>query len=118
MDLKLDTTTKDILITSGEPSFTSGVDSIKQHLEIRLQTFAGEWFLNESIGLTYFDDVFKKNPDLTILNTIFTKLILDTPGIIALDALTFSLENTRQLSISLTATTAAGVFDYSGFVGL
>lgn len=118
MDLQQDLTSDDILIQNGNVSFVRGIDAIKQHLTIRLRTFAGEWFLNTKIGIPYFTDVFKKSPDLTVLNSVFTKAILDTPGIISLNALSFDLINTRQLSITLSATTSAGVLDYSGFIGV
>lgn len=118
MDLTIDVVTKDIKVTSAEVAFTSGVDSIRQHLEIRLQTFLGEWFLDTNLGVSFFDDVFKKNPDITILNAVFTKQILDTPGVLSLTSLSFDLQNNRELFIDLSVITEAGVLDYSGFVGV
>jgi hypothetical protein len=117
MDLKLDLT-GDIEVINGQAAFTSGIDSIRQHLEIRLRTFYGEWFLNQNLGVTYFDDVFKKNPNLTVLNAVFTKIILDTPGVLSLTTLVFDLLNTRQLNIDFSAVTSDGILDYSGFVGV
>lgn len=117
-DLRLDTVTGDILVDNGEVELTEGIDSIRQHLEIRLRTFRGEWFLDERIGVSYFTDVFKKNPDLTVLNAVFTKTILDTPGVISLNSLTFNLEKDRRLLVEFRATTESGVLDYSGFVGV
>ena len=118
MDLRIDTVTTDIKVTNGDVEWTTGIDSIRQHLEIRLRTFRGEWFLNETIGVSYFDDVFKKNPDLTVLNAVFTKIILDTPGVISLTTLSFDLQNNRQLLINFSTITESGVLDYSGYVGV
>jgi hypothetical protein len=117
-DLRIDTATGDVLIEEGEALLTSGIDSIRQHLEIRLRSFRGEWFLDERIGVSYFTDVFKKNPDQTVLNAVFAKIILDTPGVISLNSLTFNLETDRRLLVEFRATTEAGVLDYSGFVGV
>lgn len=118
MDLKQDTATNDIKVLNGNVSWTSGVESIIQHLKIRLKTFKGEWFLDTALGVSYFDDVFKKNPDLTILNAVFTKIILDTPGVLSLQTLSFDLDSNRQLSIDFSAITADGIIDYSGFIGV
>jgi hypothetical protein len=117
-DLRLSTATGDVLVVEGEVSLSEGIESIRQHLEIRLRSFRGEWFLDERIGVSYFTDVFKKNPDITVLNAVFTKVILDTPGVISLNSLTFNLESDRRLLVEFRATTEAGVLDYSGFVGV
>lgn len=108
----------DIKVVEGDVLLTTGVDAIRQHLEIRLQTFLGEWFLDQRIGVPYFEDVFKKNPDLTVLNAVFTKAILDTPGVNSLGSLSFDLQSGRQLAITFSAVTDEGVLDYSGFVGV
>ncbi len=117
MDLNQDSD-GDILVTNGNVAFNSGIESIRQHLQIRLRTFAGEWFLNTSVGVPYFDSVFIKNPDLTVLNTVFTKVILDTPGVISLSSLSFEISGNRQLFVSFSAITTNGVLDYSGFIGV
>jgi hypothetical protein len=118
MDLKLDSVTGDIQITAGEPALTSGIDAIRQHLQMRLSTFRGEWFLDPTVGVPYFDDVFKKNPDLTILNAVFTKAILDTPGVLSLTTLSFDLKTDRTLDVTFDAMTTDGVLSYSGLVGV
>lgn len=115
-DLAIDTS-GDIKVTDGDVTLTSGIEAIRQHVEIRLRSFAGEWFLDERIGVPYFGNVFRKNPDLTVLNAIFTKAILDTPGVNSLQSLTFNLVG-RQLNITFSALTDEGVLDYSGFVGV
>jgi hypothetical protein len=53
-----------------------------------------------------------------VLNAVFTKVILDTPGVISLNSLTFNLESDRRLLVEFRATTEDGVLDYSGFVGV
>jgi hypothetical protein len=118
MDLKLDSVTKDIQIVDGNPSLTSGIDAIRQHLQMRMSTFRGEWFLDPTVGVPYFDDVFKKNPDLTILNAVFTKAILDTPGVVSLTTLSFDLQTDRSLVVTFQAVTTDGVLSYSGLVGV
>ena len=116
-DLSIDTS-GDIKVVDGDVVLNTGIESIRQHIEIRLRAFFGEWFLDQRIGVPYFDNVFRKNPDLTVLNAIFTKAILDTPGVNSLQALTFNLISGRQLQVTFSAVTDEGVLDYSGFVGV
>ena len=118
MDLLLDTATNDIKVDAGEVTWVTAKDAIRQHLLVRLQTFAGEWFLDTSVGVPYFADVFKKNPDLTVLNSTFTKAILDTPGVDRLNELDFDLQSNRQLQVNFQVETSDGVLDFSDFVGV
>ena len=52
-DLKLNEDTGDLEITNNDLSLTYGVDSRRQHLEIRLRTFLSEWFLDTTVGVPY-----------------------------------------------------------------
>lgn len=117
MDLKLSTATGDVEIVEGEASLARGIDAIRQHLQIRLQTFRGEWFLDQREGIPFVQDVFKKNPDQAVLNAVFTNVILETPGVLSLNSLSFDLANDRTLTISFSATTAFGDLDFSTIMG-
>ena len=88
-DITLDTD-GDILVTGSDLTLTTGADAIKQHLSQRLKTFYGEWFLNAEQGVPYLQQVLKKNPDMTVLDSIFKREILNTPGILQLTE--FSLD--------------------------
>ena len=99
----------DIKVEGGNVSFLTGIDAIRQHLGNRLQVFKGEWFLDESIGIPFFDEVKKKNPDIAVLNAIFSSAILQTPGIVSLDELNFDLDGAaRELRIQFSARTITG----------
>ena len=104
----------DILIENGDLSLLTGFDAIEQHLKQRLKTFYGEWFLNKKVGVPYFEQVFVKNYNANILDSVFKKIIIETPGIIQL--LEFSLEidsSDRELYLTFKASCVEGVIDFS-----
>lgn len=99
----------DLDITAGDLVLVSDADAILQAVRIRLQFFQGEWFLDESAGLPYFQDILVKNPDMNVLQFLFRKAILETPGITAVNALTLSVDSaTRSLSVSYRASSDVG----------
>lgn len=80
-DIQLDSS-GDILVDNGEVILmTDTLDIIKQRLQIRLQTFKGEWFLNPNVGLPYFQEILKKGTDITIVDNIFRSYIENTRDI-------------------------------------
>lgn len=107
--------TGDLDLSGDEVSLVDGDAALAQHLLIRLRFFKGEFFLNEDIGMPYYQKILVKNPDFTAVRAIFRKAILNTPGIAGLQAFSFSLDSaTRVATLTFTATKDDGevlVFD-------
>lgn len=99
-DLALDTD-GDLLVVDGDLVLTSGVDAIASDLQARLQTFAGEWSLDTSIGLPYFTEIANRPTDAR-LRELFRSEILGTPGVTALERLELTVSG-RVLSLSFRA---------------
>lgn len=98
-DGDIDTSDNELHLTEDEG------DALRQHLQIRLQLFKNEWFLDPRVGMPYYDKILVKNPDLGSVRAIFRKAILDTPGVQSLDGLTLALDNpARVLSVDFTVT--------------
>ncbi|MEW5803904.1 MAG: hypothetical protein AB1847_17555 [bacterium] len=115
-DLALDTE-GDILIQKGDLVLISGIDAIRQHLSQKIKTFYGEWFLHMAIGVPYFQQVFVKNPNLQVIDSIFKREIINTPGIVQL--LEFNLNinsSTRVLNLVFKARTDEGIIDFNEVV--
>ena len=114
MDTKLDTVTDDVKIENNQIVLTDGKDSIRQHLDIRLKLFSKEWFLDQRLGVPYFEDILKKNPSFVVVDAIFKNTILNTRGVTEL--LSFSLDfdaATRKLIIAFEVDTTDGVIDFT-----
>jgi len=74
-NLLLDQATNDLKLTAG--NFTFEGDNLKywsQKLEVALQTFYGEWFLNKEIGLPYFQSILGKT-STSDANAVFQSYI-------------------------------------------
>ena len=109
MDLLLDSATWDLSTDATDLLLVDGEDAVAQHLSQRLNTFAGEWFLDLRLGVPYLQQVLVKNPDPVVLDSVFKSEIIHTPGIVELQAFELRLDaGTRQLQLSFTAVADSG----------
>lgn len=110
-----DITYRDIVITNGDLVLVSGTDAIEQHILQRLSTFLGEWFLDNTIGVPYFQSILVKNPDQGRIDSILIDKIRQTPGVEKLLAYSSTPDFiNRRVSITFKAKTTTGIVDYSG----
>ena len=114
MDIKLDTT-GDIEVIDNDLSLTTGIDSKRQSLEIRLRTFFTEWFLDTSRGVPYFQEILVKNPNFNAVSAAFKTTIMKTPGAkrLLLFHLDFNETNKRQLDFNCKVRFDEGDVDFS-----
>lgn len=100
MDLLL--TNGDITFDEGDVVSTNGITEIAQHVADRLQTFRKEWFLDQSFGPDYIQDVFKKNPSMTLIRSILVAQVdLSIENIAVLKNFELTLETaTRNLEVA------------------
>lgn len=119
MDLKLDSS-GDLELINGNVSLTEGVEVVVQNLRIRLKTFLGEWFLDQRVGLPYFQNILVKNPNLPVIQTILRKAILETEGMDSVTEFNFNFDTaTRQLSVSFQGKTKdldTFIFEFQEFI--
>ena len=71
----------DLAIDNGDAVLVSGADQVRQAWIIHMNTFLGEWFLDQSIGLPYFQEIFTKRISEERLKQIFTDETLSVPGV-------------------------------------
>lgn len=93
-DLYLDETGNIAVVSDDAPL-------LSQRIQCRLQTFRGECFLDRSVGVPYFSEVMKKNPDLGRIRSLLAAIIKGVDGVaklLSLDLL-FSQKN-RHLTAS------------------
>lgn len=89
-DLSLTDDLSGLLIKNGDLVLTTNSDAVKQHVTQRLRMFTGEWFLNLSEGVPYFQNILVKNPNPDIVDSLLKDTILSTPGVDEL--LSFNLD--------------------------
>lgn len=83
MDLLLDPNTHDLVFVNGQATVTqTQAEIVAQRLKITLYTFLGEWFLDTSIGVPYFQQIFGKGRTKSAVDVIFQRFISNDPGVI------------------------------------
>lgn len=113
MQLALNTVDWDIFLDGSGNIATLGEKSIGdlicQRVKHRLQTFQGECFLDRSVGVPYFSEVLKKNPDLRRIRSLLVATISAVPGVDKV--LEFSvnfISSTREYKVIFRAETSDG----------
>jgi len=123
MDISLDLnpispTFNDLLVQNGDLVITpTQLDAIQQHIVQRIRIFLGEWFLDNTIGLPYFQQILVKNPNQSVIDSLFASQILSTPGVTLLNSYSFRVDFVnRTLNISFSALTTSGTVNYQGLI--
>lgn len=99
-DLLIDSTGDYAFVDNDFVLLEEGPDAVEQRLSINLKLFLGEWFIDTSKGVPYYQDVLKKNPKAQVLEAVFTDAILATDGMDRLDKLDLTLvDNERKLQV-------------------
>jgi hypothetical protein len=83
MDLKVDK--YDLIVKNGDLALcVTFADLVRQDINIRLRTLAGEWFLDPGVGIPYLTKVFGQRPNKLSLQEIFRQSVLASPHIVSL----------------------------------
>lgn len=103
MDIKL-ATDGDIDISTGDLVLLTGAEAISQHLKIRFRFMLGEWFIDQRVGIAYFQTILVKGTSLNVVREIFRKVIVTTPGVAKLLSLDLVYAGvTRVLTVTFEA---------------
>lgn len=102
-------------VSSGTLTFLEGADETAQKVKARLSFHRGEWFLDLSQGVPYFEAFLVKNPDIDALRQVVRKIILDTPGVKSVDTLTLDWDRKRRrMSMTFQARHDSGAIIVGG----
>jgi hypothetical protein len=113
-DLKLDTSSHDLVIEDNNLVLVEGADAVAQEVKVRLQFFLGEWFLDTRLGVPYFEKILGQKPRINALKGIFRKAIMSTPGMISMSDFSIAYDGaSRVLSVSFTGQASSGTFDFT-----
>lgn len=114
MDLLLDPLTHDLVFVNGQATVTyTQSEIVAQRLKITLFTFLGEWFLDTSVGVPYFQQVLGKGRSKSAIDVIFQSIIAADPGVIEIKEFSSTLDSgargyemTFSVRVSKTETTS------------
>jgi hypothetical protein len=114
IDIKLDTTTHDLDLSTLDLQFVDGLDYIAQKLKIRLWFLLGEWFLDTTEGVPYFEEILVKTPDISKIETILKSTILETDGVTEMLIFNTTFDRAlRKFTVTFTVNTIYGILERS-----
>lgn len=99
----------DLKLVEGDAVVATGIEYIRQKLSNRFRFFLGEWFLDRREGVPWFRDVFVKNPNLDVIRSVFRRVALSVPGVLALPRFEVQFDPAeRRLSFDFVAVCSEG----------
>lgn len=102
VDLKLDSNHDLALSTGNDAELVDGLDRIRQQITVTLLTFLGEWFLDTTWGVPYFERIMIKSPNRAEIENIIRAKVRDVPGVTAVQRVEVELDSrTREGRITL-----------------
>ena len=112
----------DLDYTGGTLTIVTGVDAIRQRWLIYIRTFLGEWYLDQSIGIPYYQRVLKKAVSRQGLKQVFKDGTLQVPGVLQVISVVVDSLDVAARTAEVTVTTIVtgdegpetGVFKYTG----
>lgn len=111
-DIQLDRTTHELVIDpgTGDIQLVDGAARVAQQIKVTLLLFLGEWFLDTSFGVPYFEDILVKSPKWGTVNAVLRARISNVPGVTRIRRLTLDMNRaTRELSVTFEAETLYGL---------
>ena len=108
MDIKLDEN-GNVSFSNGESDVTTiGAEDLAQRLYIRLNTFQGEWFMDNTLGVDYWNRVFGKNRNKRIIDSVIQDEIFKEKDVLQITEYSSSITSQREYSCSFKVRTANG----------
>lgn len=92
----------DLDFSNGSFNTVSGSDKVIQKLIIRLRFVKGEWFLDTTQGMPYYQDIFLKGTDVGAVESAFKVAIINTEGVDRLLSFDLNLNGDRELKVDFS----------------
>ena len=94
--LKLDALIHDLRIENGSFLRVNGSDEVRQRIKVALWHYFGEYFLNITTGVPYYEQILGRKIDADVVSTILRRQILLVPGVIRVKRLVARFENATR----------------------
>lgn len=96
---------------------TEGIDAIRQHLFEKFRLYLGEYFLDTSVGVPWYQEILVKAPVLSVVQERLKATILETPGVLELTRFAFDFNPiTREADLDFQVRVTGGFIDFSQIV--
>ena len=114
MDLLLNPETHDLQVNAYDLQLASGLQLVEQRLKQTLWFFFGEWYLDTTDGVPYFEEIFVKSPSRNVVEGLIKVAILKVENVE--EILSFEIEYdsaTREGQIEFSVKTEFGNLEIS-----
>lgn len=116
-DLKLNSN-HDLMFKNNRLVLADGANQKAQQIKVALLTFLGEWFLDTSVGVPYFEQVLLKQVDKVKIENVFRQKIAAVKGVKRVLKLNTQIDRKeRLLFVEFEAETAEGLVKDSVAIG-
>ncbi len=109
-DLLLDDN-NNLVMVNGDFQWSTGLAGVVQECRIKLSMFRGEWFLDRTVGISYWQEILGHKPQQAIAAVIseFFQALISVEDVVAVTRLTASYNRaTRKLSVDWAVRTQFG----------
>lgn len=114
IDLKLDQSTKDLVFENNDLVLVDGAERVRQHLEIRLKLWRGEWYTDTDFGTPYLEEILGKSVTLSGAIAALKTEILSVDGVQSIASFEYTFNRkTRLLDVTFEAQTPYGIVKYA-----
>ena len=98
-----------VVVQKYEIWLIEGADKVAQQIKINLLTFLGEWFLDNTLGVPYLEEILIKNPRMASVETILRNHISSVPNVIRITSFGLGWDRQkRTLSVEFACDTDLG----------
>lgn len=111
MDLALNGN-HDIYLDGNDLALTTTDTETIQDLGIRLRFFMGEWFIDVTAGVPYFQEVLKKGVNIKAISSLFKKEIMDSETVSEILEFELSYDD-RTLRLDFKVMSDSGVQEFN-----
>lgn len=114
----------DLLMRNGDLVLTSdadprGTNNVAQDVIIRLRTFLSEVFVDQSLGVPYYQQLLGQKSASPTWDAVLQNVVLQTPGVRELTTWSSQANTrTRTLTVNFAAVTSSGPISYNGTIDL
>lgn len=97
------------LLVNGDYGRADGLQAVKQGIEGNVALYLGEVWLDESLGVPYFELILIRNPNPLVIKAEVGKAIAATPDVTDVVAVSYSVDPvTRKGTVAYTCNSTAG----------
>jgi hypothetical protein len=99
----------DLFLLNGDIAVIIAAPEAGQDIKTKLQTFQGEYFINTTFGVPYYQTIFQKPANIGIFDTAIRSMILSSPEVAKITKYQSAINSfKREYTVTFTVTLLDG----------